>query len=136
MLVAWKKSRPTAPVVVGTGPRPRLRPKSRDPFVQGSSSDRRRAHRRTGMAVKVLVQEPEAPQTQSEAWIVDRSIMGLGLDAPWSCDPGTRLEIRPAAGDCPWIAVVVKNCRRVQGQFRVGCEYVTVPPASVLMMFG
>ena len=107
-----------------------------DPFEHGGTRERRRAHRRTGMAIKVQVQEPNSPETRMEGWVIDRSVGGLGLESAHGISPGTRLQVRTPCQSDSWALVEVKHCLDSGGQYRLGCEFVSIPPTSVLMQFG
>lgn len=92
--------------------------------------------RRGGNPVDIFISDESAQQAPIAALVVDRSLKGLCLGVTMSYDSGTVLSIRRTDNSTPWVRVVVKNCRLVAGTYEVGCEFVAIPPASVLMMFG
>ncbi|MGE3809411.1 MAG: hypothetical protein AB7K24_32510, partial [Gemmataceae bacterium] len=66
----------------------------------------------------------------------DRSPRGLCLALDHPVDVGTVITVKRTNNTTPWIKVAVKNCRLVGANYEVGCEFVSVPSASTLMMFG
>jgi hypothetical protein len=113
-------------------------PAERDPFVQGSTSERRVAHRRPGNLVAVRVTDAERQTPPVDGWVADRSVGGLclRLDAPVGV--GSLVNVRPrnAAPVIPWTPVQVKSCRQERDGWEVGCQFVRTPPWSVLILFG
>ncbi len=109
-----------------------------DPFVQGSSSEQRSIHRRTGNTVEILIRTPGLQTEPERGWVVDRSMNGLGLGGDREYPGGTILEIRPANAPpiTPWVEVEVLNVRRTDVRWHLGCRFVRIPPWAMLMMFG
>jgi hypothetical protein len=109
-----------------------------DPFVQGSPSEQRKAHRRGGNPVEVFVAIGEETTPTGRGWVVDRSVGGLGLNVAEEMKVGTHLQLLPvsAAGVTPWTEVEVKSCRAIKDGFEVGCQFVRQPQWSVLLLFG
>jgi hypothetical protein len=109
-----------------------------DPFLQGSSSERRIAARRVGNMVCVLVTDGDAQTAPVEGWVADRSVGGLclRLDAPIGV--GSTLNVRPrdASSVVPWTPVEVRSCRQEADGWDIGCQFVRTPPWSVLLLFG
>ena len=109
-----------------------------DPFVQGSPTEQRKAHRRGGNPVEVFVALGEETSPSRRGWVVDRSVGGLGITVGEEIKPGTHLQLLPvnAAGITPWTEVEVKSCRTVKNGFELGCQFVRQPQWSVLLLFG
>ena len=109
-----------------------------DPFVQGSPTEQRKSHRRTGNPVEVFVAVGEETTPRCRAWVVDRSVGGLALTLNDEIKPETRLRILPvnATGVTPWTEVEVRCCRPIKEGFELGCQFVRQPQWSVLLMFG
>ena len=92
--------------------------------------------RRGGNPLDVLISDEEAQAEPINALVIDRSMTGLGLAVSRSYEPGTVLSVRRTDNSTPWVRLEVKNCRLVAGTYEVGCLFVSIPPSSVLMMFG
>jgi PilZ domain-containing protein len=109
-----------------------------DPFVEGSGSERRAAHRRQGSQVQALVAEGDDTAHAVPCWVVDRSVGGLGLRMDTPVTTGAVLRVRPrdATPIIPWTEVEVKSCRQHGDSWEVGCRFVRTPPWSVLLLFG
>ncbi len=109
-----------------------------DPFDQGSLTERRRALRRKGNSVEVLVGEGESPAEPVRGWVIDRSTGGLCLLLSEEVASGTVLSVRPrtAPPETPWVRVEVRRCKKVRSGYEVGCRYERTPPWAVLLLFG
>lgn len=110
-----------------------------DPFMQGSFSERRKAPRRRGGHIAVLVSDAEGEVEPVRGWVVDRSVTGLGLELEeeGEVDVGTVLSIRPAEGAViPWVKVEVRNRHKHEGAWHLGCQFLKPPSADVMMRFG
>jgi hypothetical protein len=125
------------PAVLPT-PDPAAGAASPDPFLQGSKSERRSAHRRQGTCVEALVKEGDDTAHALPCWVVDRSVGGLGLRMETAVTAGAVLRVRPrdALPVIPWTEVEVKSCRQQGDSWEVGCKFVRTPPWSVLLLFG
>jgi hypothetical protein len=137
-LVLGKRRRPVpwqSPDLSGTAAATGL---STDPFLQGSTLERRTSIRRKGNAIAVLISDAEVTTEPYSGWVVDRSMGGLGITVPRPVAPGTILSVRTtnAPTTCPWVQVEVRSCREVQREFELGCQFVRTPPWSVLLLFG
>ena len=53
-------------------------------------------------------------------------------------DKGTILSVRVAnaAAIIFWVQIEVKNCRKADGDWLLGCQFVESPPSTVLWSFG
>jgi hypothetical protein len=109
-----------------------------DPFEHGSRTEKRTTLRRQGNPIEVLVNDAEATGEPVRAWVIDRSMGGLGLAVSEAVDVGTVLSLRPCQAPLgtPWVRVEVKTCKRARDQFEVGCQFVRTPPWSILLLFG
>lgn|SRR5262245_9027263 len=118
-------------------PPPRNTPNETDPFMDGRALERRLGSRRSGSAVAVLVSDAEAKSTPTTGWVMDRSTAGLRLWVESAFAVGTVLSIRPTHADfAPWIQVEVKHCQESQDDYEIGCQFLRIPPWSVLLLFG
>jgi hypothetical protein len=111
---------------------------SSDPFIFGSTSERRIAARREGNTVEVLIADRDATTAPLQGWVVDRSVGGLGLRTDVPLPVGAAFNIRPhgAGTIVPWTEVEVKSCRQNADGWEIGCQFVRTPPWSVLLLFG
>ena len=112
-------------------------PATLDPFQMGSASEKRAAHRRKGLSVRVVLCRAEGG-TPVEGSVVDRSLKGLGILLHRQFTRGTLLTVRPrdASDKTPSVQVEVRNCRQKGNQWFLGCHFQRVPPANVLMLLG
>lgn len=109
-----------------------------DPFAEGSRSDQRRSYRRQGNPIRVHYCPPGRKDTPNEGFVIDRSMGGICLGTPDEVAPGTVLSIMPmnAPPMTPWVDIEVRSCRLVNEQYELGCQFVKVPPWSILLLFG
>jgi hypothetical protein len=109
-----------------------------DPFVQGSRKERRSGVRRRGNAVAVRVAEEWEKEGREEGLIHDRSTGGLGLVLEREVPVETVLKVRPTSAPVttPWVEVEVRNCRPLNGKYRVGCQFKRTPSWDVMLAFG
>lgn len=109
-----------------------------DPFQRGSAGEKRASVRRKGNPVVVLVSDAEGQAKPYEACVMDRSIGGLGVVVDNPVDVGTILSIRTASAPAsvPWVQIEVRNCRKTNESWELGCQFVRTPPWSVLLLFG
>ena len=117
-------------------PPPEEKPKpDYDPFVQGSATEQRKALRRGGNPVEVII---NVNQTEMRGWVLDRSTGGLCLSMCEEVAPGSRLKILPlnASNITPSVEVEVRSCRSNKSGFEVGCQFVKPPTWAVLLLFG
>lgn len=109
--------------------------------LDGVSRDRRVAPRRGGNHIEVMVQLA-GDQPLLRAWVLDRSIGGLGLLSDQPLQPGTVLKVRPtdAPNTTPWTDVSVRSCRPTDdtsdNRYDVGCQFVGTPNWNQLLTFG
>jgi PilZ domain-containing protein len=107
--------------------------------MQPSPKERRTSPRRQQHRVRAQIRGPRQHRgTPLFGWIVDRSRGGLCLQLDQEVKVGTRLKVRPtsAPATLEWVPVVVKNRRRRQRAYVLGCEFVEVPPLVTLVLFG
>ena len=122
---------PTLPAAAETAQEP-----ASDPFLEGSKSERRVSLRRRGRYVQVSVAGPH--DIVSDGWVVDRSTGGLCIALPREVKVGTVVSIRPseAPATVQTVEAEVRNCRRSEDGWELGCSFVKTPPWSVLLHFG
>lgn len=96
--------------------------------VSGYGGRERRAWPRTTKEVRVLLlPDDSALEEPFGAWVIDSSRGGVRLRVPRHLFPvGTVLQIRTpfASGRVPWTNLRVRNLRRAEGGWEVGCEFV------------
>jgi hypothetical protein len=109
-----------------------------DPFLEGSSRERRCHFRRSGNPTEVSIGHPENPSELARGVVVDRSTGGVCLELISPIAVGALVSLRPAAGSGrgTWIDAEVRHCRRDHRGWNVGFKFVRTPPLSVLWMFG
>ncbi|HYT89813.1 MAG TPA: PilZ domain-containing protein, partial [Gemmataceae bacterium] len=121
-------------------PAPSQQPLSQtyDPFVHGSATEQRAAHRRTGNPVEVLIRRPGSEGSQLRGYVLDRSTGGLCLRVEVVLEAGALLHVRPvnAPPITPWIEIEVKNTYQTDEGWQLGCQFVRTPPWAMLLMFG
>jgi hypothetical protein len=86
----------------------------------------------------VVVQEAGGAGEPFPAWVMDRSIGGLGLSIDQPVEPGTILRVRrpTAPADIPWVEIQVKSVRIKETTWEIGCQFTRSLTFDVLMQFG
>jgi hypothetical protein len=109
-----------------------------DPFLHGSATERRAAARRSGRQVRVLVSDAEAKAIPYEAWILDRSIGGLGLIVHRQIALDTILSVRTSNSPetIPWVQVRVVCCQGEKDHWELGCQFLKTPSWNIMLHFG
>jgi hypothetical protein len=109
-----------------------------DPFVYGSKTEQRKAHRRAGNPVEVLIAPNQSNNPEWRGWVVDRSVCGLCLCVSEEFADGTHLRALPinAPAMTPWTELEVRSCRSTNEGYELGCQFARQPPWSVLLLFG
>jgi PilZ domain len=109
-----------------------------DPFVEGSNAEQRQSFRRGGNPVEIQVVDTSTQSVPIKGYVTNRSVGGLCLEMESPFDLLAELKIRPtnAPHIAPWVNVVVRNCRKGERGYEVGCQFVKIPPWPILMMFG
>jgi hypothetical protein len=109
---------------------------SASPSSEGDSD--RRSWPRRKRAIQVILQDAGGEGDPFPAWIMDRSIGGLGLSVDQPLEPGTILRVRraTAATDVPWAEIQVKSVRIKENTWEVGCQFTRSHSVDVLMQFG
>jgi hypothetical protein len=102
----------------------------------GVSAEKRGTVRRSGNAIPVFVGEGDGVPVRG--YVVDRSAGGIGLALDHSLPLGTVVRVRPseAPETAPWVEVEVKSCRAQGTEFEHGCQFLTIPPFNVMLLFG
>jgi len=109
---------------------PAVRPAVRDYF------ERRIERRRIGNPVSIVIADPSAEDEPCSAWVMDRSLTGLGLWADAAEPVGSVLTVRPTQAEDWWTQVIVKHCREERGNWVLGCQFVEAVPWKQLRLFG
>jgi PilZ domain len=111
---------------------------SDDPLVDGSTSEQRLSFRRKGNPVEVQIVDTSTQTPPVMGYVTNRSVGGLCLEMQNSVELLAELKIRPtnAPHIAPWVNVVVRNCRKTEHGYDIGCQFVKIPPWPILMMFG
>lgn len=110
--------------------------KSGTELKKEAAKNQRGTLRRGGNPIDIFISDEKATVRPMPGLVIDRSMRGMCLALETPPDVGSVLSVRRADNSTPWVRVVVKNCRHVGDSYEVGCEFVSVPPASILMMFG
>ncbi len=102
-----------------------------------ANSDRRSWPRRK-RAIQVVLQDAAGEDDPFPAWIMDRSIGGLGLSVDQPLEPGTVLRVRRATAptNVPWVDIQVKSVRIKENTWEVGCQFTRSHSVDVLLQFG
>jgi hypothetical protein len=113
-------------------------PELKQPVItkEPDRKDLRSALRRSGNPIDILVSDEQSKIAPQNGLVLDRSPRGLCLALDRPVDVGVVITVKRTNNTTPWIKVTVKNCRQVGGTYELGCEFVSVPSASTLMMFG
>jgi hypothetical protein len=113
-------------------------PASPDPFTHGSPSEKRKAYRRGGNPIEIQVTDANQETKPVPGWVINRSTGGIGVILCEPVEEGVILSIRAANAPAgtPWYQVEVKSCRQGERDWELGCQWVRVPPWSVLLLFG
>jgi len=98
----------------------------------------RRSWPRRKRAIQVVLQDAGGRRQPFPAWIMDRSMGGLGLSVDEPIEEGTILRVRRAAApnDVPWVEVQVKSVRIKENTWELGCQFTRSLTWDVLMQFG
>jgi hypothetical protein len=139
--VYWFAMRTSGPAPAEDTDQQPVVPTGSDPFASGSSSEQRKAFRRRGNPIEILVTPEKESARPERGYVLDRSVGGLRLMIPRDVPPGTILTVRPAqvTAMIPWIEVEVRNCtpsHTQPGEFDVGVQFIKAPPYPVLLLFG
>jgi hypothetical protein len=105
------------------------------PVDPGTLPERRACRRRPGHPISVDILTADDVCGPAPAWVVDRSIGGLGLWADDAEQVGALLRVR-ATGASEGALVVVKHCKSERSSWRLGCQFVGRVPWPLLRQFG
>jgi hypothetical protein len=100
------------------------------------AKDKRRALRRRGNPVPVLVSDGLIPDVQG--LVLNRSRGGLCLCVPHSVEVGQTIAVRTQQFPEGLAAVQlrVRHCQRKGDGYRLGCQFVEELPWTAILMFG
>jgi hypothetical protein len=101
-------------------------------------AERRASVRRSGAAVRVTVASPLFQRGVTDGFVLDRSTGGLCIALATEVPRGAVLKVRAvhAPDTVGYVNVIVRNCRRQEEYFEVGCEFEQTPPWNILLLFG
>lgn len=102
------------------------------------SDSERRSWPRRKRALQVVLQDAGGEGDPFPAWVMDRSLGGLGLSVDQPLEEGTMLRVRRrnAPPDVPWVEIQVKSVRIKETTWEVGCQFTRSLTFDVLMQFG
>jgi hypothetical protein len=105
---------------------------------QGKQDSDRRSWPRRKRAIQVVLQDAGGHRDPFPAWVMDRSMGGLGLSVDEPIEEGTFLRVRRAAApnDVPWVEVQVRSLRIKENTWELGCQFTRSLTWDVLMQFG
>ena len=108
------------------------------PSSSSEGDGERRSWPRRKRAIQVVLQDAAGEEDPFPAWIMDRSIGGLGLSVDQPLETGTVLRVRRATAptDVPWVDIQVKSVRTKENTWEVGCQFTRSHSLDVLMQFG
>jgi hypothetical protein len=103
-----------------------------------TGNGKRKAFRRTGNEVQVLVADEERKTELCTAWVMDRSTGGLCLALPQPMEISSVLSVRAAHApdSAPWVHIKVKWCHSLEGRWELGGQFVQALPWGTLLLFG
>jgi hypothetical protein len=109
-----------------------------DPYLHGSSLEKRGSLRRAGGSVPVLLSDAAGQAEPVRGTIMDRSTGGLAIAVETLIPPDTVLGVRTVAHqqEMPWVSVIVRNVRREGNYYLLGCQFLRPQPWSILLLFG
>ena len=136
--IVMRRRRPRRPLAERVSSQPTPGGPDYDPFMLGSPSDQRKAFRRQGNLVVVSFKLPQDDSPIQQGLVLDRSVSGLRVGLDEEVPPGTRLLLMPAGASemTPWTEVEVRTCRPIEDSWEAGCQFIKVPPWSILLLFG
>ncbi len=107
-------------------------------FEESSFGDRRNSLRREGQPVHVHLASPAFHGSTRDGLVMDRSTGGLRIRLDSAVAPGTAIQILAtnAPDTTPWVTAIIRNCKPVDRQYEIGCEFESTPPWNVLLLFG
>jgi hypothetical protein len=109
-----------------------------DFYSRKARRERRRALRREGNPVELLIADDRPGTTPINGQVMDRSRGGLLIAAHHEYPVGAVLSVRTtnAPNDLPWIQVEVKHCRQQGDGWQLGCKFTHELPWGILLFFG
>jgi len=98
----------------------------------------RRSWPRRKRALQVVLQDAGGAGDPFPAWVMDRSLGGLGLSVDQPLEEGTMLRVRRpnAPAEVPWVEIQVKSVRIKESTWEIGCQFTRSLTFDVLMQFG
>jgi hypothetical protein len=129
----------TAPTKVPAGPVVAENDPSSSPGASSSTDgDERRSWPRRKRAIQVVVQDAGGEGDPFPAWVMDRSVGGLGLSIDQPVEEGTILRVRRPSSppQIPWVEIEVKSVRIKETTWEIGCQFSRSLTFDALMQFG
>jgi hypothetical protein len=125
----------TVPLSVAT---PDGAPLSESPSPSPKADRERRSWPRRKRAIQVVLQDIGGEGDPFPAWIMDRSMGGLGLSVDQPIEEGTILRVRRALApaEIPWVEVQVVSARIKENTWELGCQFTRSLSLDMLMQFG
>jgi|SRR6516164_7499178 hypothetical protein len=102
-----------------------------------TTPEKRKAKRRRGALVKVLIRDIEEKFPPYDGLVTDRSIGGLTILVSEPVPAGTHLKLRGANSSemMLWVQAKVKTCTPDGIDWRLGCQFLQSPPSAVMWQF-
>jgi hypothetical protein len=100
-----------------------------------SRPDRRRAVRRQGPPVPLLLSYSKNGDDPFKGYVNDTSQTGLGVTVEWALPVSSILTVRPASKGGKWVQIEVRNCRKVRERWHLGCRFVAAMPTEEVKAF-
>jgi hypothetical protein len=111
---------------------------SKNGHDNGRTKDKRRALRRGGSPVPVLVSDVETQAESIQGLVLNRSKGGLCLSVSQPIEVGRLLAVRTSnfPEDLDSVQLRVRHCKQKGDSCRLGCQFMQAYPWSVILIFG
>jgi hypothetical protein len=113
-------------------------PLPESPSSSSEAERERRSWPRRKRAIQVVLQDAAGEGDPFPAWIMDRSMGGLGMSVDQPIEEGTILRVRRATApaDVPWVEIQVVSVRIKENAWELGCQFTRSLSWDILMQFG
>jgi hypothetical protein len=117
--------------------RPYEVPPEEKEFLEKGGGEKRAGRRRWGNPTQVNL-TTSLERRRLNGTVINRSTGGLGIFVDQKIQPGTFVEVRPADAPryVPSTEIEVKFCRKIRGQYLIGCQFLNEVPWNVRVWFG
>jgi hypothetical protein len=107
------------------------------PKFSAAAQERRRAPRREGNPIAVLLSTDPAATAPVNGLVLNRSLGGLLVSALQPFEKGALLSVRPlqAPDELEWVQIEVRHCRALEHRWLVGCKFTKKLPWDVMLLF-